>query len=174
MIIRTIYYDARISAQYLGRSDIGSSDIIRINKNSYPLSFLISFPFFLFFFLSSFFFSYFLDPHITRDRNGGGGGESSISLFEFSVGNTNTTRINARRVTSLFNRIAADSRLFCNRANKNIALHAQEGCPVSLGGFALRIFRNTSVNTRDAIRRGGGEGGEKEWNEIKRVTEKTR
>lgn len=59
--------------KYLGTSDIGSSDIIRINKNSYPLSFFFfNFPFL-------FFFSFLLPRFACNSRGGGGG----ISLFEF-------------------------------------------------------------------------------------------
>lgn len=114
--------------KYLGTSDIGSSDIIRINKNSYPLSFFFfNFPFLFFFFPF-----YFLDSRVTREE-----GESRYSSF--SVGNTkHTRRINARQVTSLFNphRSGFHQPVLQPSKQKYCATHAREGCPVSLGGFS--------------------------------------
>lgn len=108
--------------EYLGRCDIGSSDIIRINKNSSIRSiFKFSFP-----------LAY---NSKSRRRN-----HLVIRVFDRKYKYKNTRINTRRRVTSLFNRIAADSTLFCNRANKNIALHATGGMPRFIRRICIANF----------------------------------
>lgn len=108
--------------EYLGRCDIGSSDIIRINKNSSIRSiFKFSFP-----------LAY---NSKSRRRN-----HLVIRVFGRKYKYKNTRINTRRRVTSLFNRIAADSTLFCNRANKNIALHATGGMPRFIRRICIANF----------------------------------